>query len=261
LILLAPKGVHPAQFVDVRGDQDLYENTLAEMQRFRGRVYVSEGNLAPADLSNGRHFQAIDYKSWHLVTIDECGSVVACSRLVCHRPHAQFSELLVSHTALAHNEGWGRPLRSAVEGEIRSARQAGMQFAELGGWAVSRELRCSTEAVRMLLSGYALGEVIGGIRGITTANIRHNSSSILRRIGGSPLQMNGSDLPTFYEPQYRSELEILRFDSSQPNLRYRGHIDQCRAALQSVMVISSVSVDIAVEMPELACSVMAHTAN
>ena len=256
LILLAPQGARPSRFTDVRRDPELHENILAEMQKFRGGVYVSEGNLTPADLTpDGRHLQAVDYKSWHLLTINEYGSVAACGRLVFHRPDAGFSELLVSHCALAHTERWGYILRRVVEAELRSAREQCMQFAELGGWAIAKELRCSTEAVRMVLAGYALGQTLGGVRGISTVNTQHHSSSILRRIGGSPLSMNGIEVPSFYEPQYRAELEILRFDAFQPNPRYETYIQQCRSALETVMVISSESTSEACETPDFTWNV------
>jgi hypothetical protein len=210
------------------------------MQKFRGHVYLLEGNLTLEDLTpDGRHFQLSDYGSWHLLTIDERGLVAACGRLTFHPVDAAFSELLVSHCALARNKRWGVALRAAVDGEMRSAREEGKRFAELGGWAVARDLRCSTEAVRMLLTGWALSEAVGGARGISTVDVCNHSSSILRRIGGSPLRNGETELPSFYEPQYRRDLEVLRFDSSQPNQRYAEHIRQCREALEAVPVIAS----------------------
>jgi hypothetical protein len=210
------------------------------MQRFRAHVYLSEGNLTPEDLTpDGRHFQPVDYNSWHLLTINEHGSVAACGRLGFHAPEAGFFDLLVSHCALAHSKRWGAALRAAVEEEMRSAWQEGKQFGELGGWAVVRDLRCSTEAIRMLLTGYALSQAVGGARGISTVDVCNHSSSILRRIGGAPLRNGQTELPSFYEPQYRRDLEVLRFDSSRPNQRYAEHIQQCRQALETVPVVGS----------------------
>jgi hypothetical protein len=227
-------------FAHVHHDGELYENILCEMQKFRGLVYLSEGNLTPDDLTpNGEHFQLADYNSWHLLTIDEQGRVAACGRLVFHPAEAGFFDLLVSHCALARSKRWAAALRTAVEAEMQSARNEEKQFTELGGWAVVRDLRCSTEAVRMVLAGYALGQAVGGARGISTVDVCNQSSSILRRIGGAPLRIGETELPSFYEPQYRRDLEVLRFDSSQPNERYADHIRQCREALKSVPVIAS----------------------
>jgi len=212
------------------------------MQRFRGRTYVSEGNLKASELSyDGRHIQVVDWRSWHLLTLDEQGSVAACGRLAVQRRKADFGDLLVSRTALATSERWGHLLRQAVEQQICSTWLRGMHFGELGGWAVSKELRCSTEAVRLVLAGYALGRILGGVGGISTVNTGHHSSAILRRMGGVPLTTGETPFPPFYEPHYRAELEILCLDSSRPNARYETQIRQCQNSLQTVMVISSIS--------------------
>jgi hypothetical protein len=239
LILLAPEGGYPTNF-RVCADTKVYEHAVAEMQRFRGSVYVSEGYLHPRDLSHdGRHVQPADNRSWHLLTLDAYGAVGACGRLLIHQPHARFSDLLISHSALAHSDNWGYLLRQAAEGEIRSARQRRMHFAELGGWAVGRELRCTTEAVRLVLAGYALAQTLGGVLGLSAVNTEHYSSSILSRIGGMSLATDGNQFPSFYEPQYHAEVRLLRFDSSRPNPRFEASILQCRAAMATATVIAS----------------------
>jgi hypothetical protein len=75
------------------------------------------------------------------------------------------------------------------------------------------------------------------VMGISTVNMCHHSSSILRRIGGRPLVAGGSELPSYYEPLYRSNLEILRFDSSSPSERYVPHVERCCADLRAVKVL------------------------
>jgi hypothetical protein len=240
LVLLAPMGEHPPSFVDVTGNRNIYDRELAAMQKFRGQVYLSEGNLTPSDLSaDGRHVQAIDLKSWHLLTLDEHGSVAACGRLVLPRPDASFDELVVSHSSLAHSQEWGYLLRRAVEEQMQATRQRGMRFVELGGWAVARELRCSSEAVRLVVAGYALAQILGAVVGITTADAENQSSSILSRFGGVPLAAGNTPFPTFYEEQYHRKLKILCLDSARLNPRYEAHIQDCRSALETVAVISS----------------------
>lgn len=241
LILLAPFGVDPDSFVDVIGGRQIYDSVLGEMQRFRGRVYVNEGNLEASELSaDGRHTQAADPRSWHLLTINEEGSVAACSRILIHSHNVAFRDLVLSHCALAQSECWGYLLRRAVEEQIQSSRQRGMRFAEIGGWAVDRELRCTTEAVRMVMAGYALGQLLGGVAAVSTVNMQHHSSSILRRIGGMPLSAGEVPFPSFYEPQYRAELEILCLNSFQPNPVFQRYIREGLAALRTATVISSV---------------------
>ena len=240
LVLLAPDDANLEGFSRPTVDRLLHDEALAAVQRFRGAVYLGEHNLAPSDLEpDGRHLQPVDAQSWHLLTVGAAGTVEACARITLHNRTARFSDTMVAHSALAHSPVWGGLLHLAVEEEIRSAQRAEMHFAEFGGWAVARASRCTTEAVRMVLAGYALGGLLGGVRGVSTVNRCHHSSSILRRIGGWPLVVGGTELPCYYEPRYRADLEILRFDSSLPNPHYRFHIAACGAALRDITVVSA----------------------
>ncbi|MGH9326165.1 MAG: hypothetical protein ACRD2B_05685 [Terriglobia bacterium] len=240
LFLLAPPGQLPFRFREVADDPNLHADVLARVQQFRGETYLEEGNLTPDDLAfEGRHVQAADAKSWHLFTMNGRNEVEACGRLLPHPANVDYGDLGVAHSTLAESEEWGPVLRAAVEEEIRIARRRGVRFVEFGGWAVSRRLRCTTEAVRMCLAWFALCQAIGGTIGLGTANTGHHSSSILRRMGGRPLAKAGQPIPRYYEPSYRAELEILRFDSAEPNPRYAALIEQCLRALVMITVITS----------------------
>jgi hypothetical protein len=239
LFLLAPPGQLPFRFREVAADAELHADALARVQQFRGQVYVEEGNLAPEDLTfDGRHIQAADVKSWHLFTMNSRDEVEACGRLLPHPENVDYGDLGVAHSSLAESNEWGPVLREAVEEEICIARRRGVRFVEFGGWAVSRRLRCTTEAVRMCLAWYALCQAIGGTIGLGTANTGHHSSAILRRMGGRPLAKAGQPIPCYYEPRYRAELEILCFDSAEPNPRYAAQIAQCLHALSAVTVMT-----------------------
>ena len=92
-------------------------------------------------------------------------------------------------------------------------------YVELGGWVVGAELRCSTEAIRMLLMMYALSQALGGAIALSTATTRHNSSSILRRTGGRPLEAESAEVLPYFDPAYNCEMEMIAFDSRFPNPR------------------------------------------
>jgi hypothetical protein len=89
----------------------------------------------------------------------------------------------------------------------------------------------------MVLAAYGMARLFGGALGVSTVTTRHGSSSILRRIGGSPLVSRGSELPPYFDQHYNCEMEILRFDSERPNPRYQSWIDDCRTYLQTAPVI------------------------
>ena len=74
--------------------------------------------------------------------------------------------------------------------------------------------------------------------GIATATVRNRSSSILRRIGGGALEVEGEQLPAYYDPQYKCQMEIVRFSSNSPNPKYWRWIEQIATTLLNVPVFS-----------------------
>jgi hypothetical protein len=237
-VLLAPSDFNLAAFRNVVVDFRRHSDLLAGAQRLRAKTYLDLGALDESQLSKeGRHVHHDDDHSWHLVTLDESGRVAACLRYLAHPSDIAFSKLTISHSSLAKCEVWGRKLRAAVEEELRHAEARGAWYVEMGGWAIAEALRCTTEALRMIVTAYALGELSGGALGITNATSQSCSASILRRIGGRRLTAGGVELPSYSETEYRSvEAEILRFDSSNPNPRYAKWMEECGARLQDVPV-------------------------
>jgi hypothetical protein len=73
------------------------------------------------------------------------------------------------------------------------------------------------------------------------ATVRHSSSTILRRLGGSLLEVGGAMVPPYYDPKYRCEMELLRFDSRRPSAKYGGLIDLLGRNLANVSVIATVA--------------------
>ncbi len=208
------------------------------MQKMRGGIYLRDGAIQTRDLSrDGRHCQAADADSWHLLTLDRDGRVSASVRYHEHPNTVPFDALGLRHSALAKSFDWASRLRTAVELELAAARAQSLSYVEVGGWALADERRCTTEALRTALATYALAQLLGGCLGVTTATVRNRSSSILRRIGGRPLEAGGSELPRYYDPQYECEMEILRFTSYAMNPKYQTWIDEIRSSLLTVPVL------------------------
>lgn len=239
-VLLAPPQVSSAPFDQFIDDPSRHERLLAEAQTLRGRIYVRDGAIQPSELStDGRHIQAADHLAWHLLTVDESERVTACIRYFAHAPGVAFSELSVSRSGVVRSPEFGPRVRDAIQAELDIARRRGFWYVELGGWAVCESLRCTTEAVRTLLTVYALSQLQGGALGLSCATTRHHSSSILRRVGGRPLKADGVEVPSYYDHHYGCEMELLGFDSLSPNERYAGWIGDCRRALREVPVVSA----------------------
>jgi hypothetical protein len=179
--------------------------------------------------------------------VDNDRRVSACVWFLAHDAGVTFDCLRVRNSPLIRTEELRTTLRNAVESEIASARREGLGYAEIGGWAATKEGGCSSEGLVLALAGFSLARILGGSLGITTATARHKSATILRRLGGASLEADGSTIAPYYDPTYRCMMELLRFDSRAPNARYAELIEQLRGRLAAVQVISKPAGEIAVD--------------
>jgi hypothetical protein len=239
LILLAPTAAVPGFFQNVEHDPLRHLRLVREMQRLRGKVYLEDGALGREQLTpDGLHDTAEDHKSWHLLMVDKLSRVTGCAWYLEHPSSVGVDDLRVRQTPLARSAEWCGKLKKGVESELRRARREHLRYAEVGGWAVSETSRCTSEGLVLALAGYSLGRICGGCLGITTATVRHCSSSILRRLGGSPLAADGTPVPSYFDPRYGCEMEILRFDSRRPNPKFNDLIERLRERMASVSILA-----------------------
>ena len=239
LIVLPPRGLAvPGVFRNIDFNPSRRERLLAEMQRFRGGVYAADGAIQPSDLTaDGRHKLSADEDSWHVLSLDAAGGVCACIRYLEETHAVGFDDLWVRQAVLAQCPSLGRKFRLAVEGEMGRARDIGVAFGEVGGWAVAPEHRWTVEPLRMILATYGLLELLGGCVGVATATFRHGSATILRRIGLQSLSLDGEPLPPYYDPHYGCPMEVLRFDSRFPSPKYHGWVQELGKSLADAVVI------------------------
>jgi hypothetical protein len=234
ILLLAPgPGDIPPVFRRVHATAGWHEAVLSEVQQMRGAAYLRDCAIDSSQLTpDGRHVQPADTHGWHVVGLDRDIGVVGCARYRHHREPVVFEDLGVSQSALAKSAEWGAKARAAVEKEIDYAARNGLTCVEVGGWAVRDEIRGTPEALRIALSTYSLARSLGACIAITTATVRHHASTILRRIGGRRLGSSaGEELPTYYDPRYGCDMEIVWFDSRSPDPRYEKRIEEFRASL------------------------------
>ena len=239
IILLAPAlSAVPRRFADAIVSPADHAQLLGSMQRLRGQIYLEDGAIRNDQLtSDGRHEQAADHESWHLLAVGADGVVQGCARYRGYAEPVLFEKLGVARSAMAICDKWGTRLRRGIEADIATAHSRGISYVEVGGWALTQDLRCSTEALRIALAAWALARVLGGCIGVTTATRRHCSASILRKIGGQSLQVDNQELPHYFDPAYGCEMEILRFDSDAPNPRFEAWVEQWVRHLSTVPVL------------------------
>jgi hypothetical protein len=232
--LIAPTTWHQERrFTDLVVDPTGHDDLIGAVQRFRGKAYLEDGALHPNQLtSDGRFCQPADYNSWHLVVQDDLGEVVSCARYYPLKD-PRFESTAASKSALAKSPQWRAKVKRAVEASIRQAAERGATFAELGGWCVANQSRNSAQALRTVLLMFALGEILGGTVGFSTATKRHSSSSILQRLGAQNAGIDGEALPSYYEPAFDCEMELLQFDSLRPAPRYAPRVAEYAALMKS----------------------------
>ena len=239
LVLLAPPFASiPSHFRNVTVDSRRHRRHVQELQRLRGGIYLSDGAVRREQLSpEGLHETPEDLKSWHLLMFREQRHLSSCAWYLKHED-VRFEHLRVKHCPLHERDGWRGRVSLAVESELARARLEGVGYAELGGWAISTESRCSSEGLLVALATYSLSRILGGALGMTTATVRHCSSTILKRLGGSPLEYDGVPLPSYFDARYGCEMELLRFDSRRPNPKYESHVEMLEHKLANVAVIA-----------------------
>lgn len=243
LVLLAPASGHgrlEKRFGHVEADSDMRTRLLHDMQRMRGRVYLADGAVTPAQLSaDGRHRTAQDDRSWHILTRDQAGQVTACGWYLEHLRDVRVEDLRVRHCPLAQNIEWRSRVWRAVDQDITRARNSGLGYVEVGGWAAAKVGSIAIDGLLLALAGYSLSRLRGGAIGLTTATVRHCSSTILRRMGGSRLEIDDTSIPSYYDPQYGCDMELLRFDSRSPNPSYEELINRLSDRLSEVLVVTA----------------------
>jgi hypothetical protein len=228
----------PGAFRNIDVSSNRYQHLLSSMQRLRGNAYHADGAIHRSALTaDGRHKLSIDERSWHVLSLDANGDVVACLRYLEESHVADFDGLCVRHAALARCPMHGKRFRRAVENEIQRARGTSIGFGEVGGWAVREDHRGTPESLRIVLATFALLELLGSSAGVATATFRHHSEAILRRIGLATLQADGEEIPPYHDPQYGCLMQVLRFDSRFPDPRYREWVGALMGDLASSPVV------------------------
>lgn len=238
VILAPPKAPMSRSFGNLIVDGSRRAELLSELQRLRGKVYLNDGALHRGQLSaDARHETPEDERSWHLVMTGDDGRISGCIWYLEHERQLALEQLRAGRCALARDQTWADRLRAAVSQETGRARQERIGYAEVGGWAVDSQARLA-DCLMLILGTYGLSQTIGGALVIATATARHSSARILRRMGGSSFEANGYTVPSYYDPQYDCEMELLRFDTRRPEAKFAGLVRQIKSRFADIPVVA-----------------------
>ncbi len=229
-------------FASTKNSEQSYNQLMSSMQKLRGRVYLRDGAIRDWELDDeGRFHMHGDEQSWHLLLLDENREVIGCAKYRVHANTVGYQMLHVSQATIAKDPVWGPKVRAAVEADLERCRQNNLAYVEIGGWALSEEWRNTRAALEILVGSFALAEIWGGCLGSCTATFRHCSASILRRIGGVNYDFEGSPIPSYFDPEYGCDMELLHFDYRTPSARLLPLIKLLSATLSRSTVLTGVS--------------------
>jgi hypothetical protein len=237
LAVVGPRsGLVPETFANPCPNDQLYEEMIHRIQRFRGSIYLEDGAIPASALdADGRHSTPFDYSSWHFVLLKQESRIVGCMRATLHSSSAPVSNLKL-HEMIARMSGeQGKRYGTAVQTFLREA-ESGRNVIEGGGWAVGKELRNSRIAPVLALACFSLGRLLGNAVMIGTAARRNCSAEILRRLGGFPLTYHGDELGPFYDEHYHGDIEFLGFDCLRVAEVYEQTVEDIKDYLQTAQI-------------------------
>jgi hypothetical protein len=240
IVLLAPSTASVSgTFDNVEVNGDRHQSLVEELQRLRGSVYLKEGAIQRHQMSNdGRHLSPDDDRSWHLLLLDAEREVVGCMLYTEYDRNVRFEDTRAVLCPLIQERQWRQTIWRAMEEQLAIARKARIRYVEFGGWAAAEHIRRTPGPLGLALAMWAFSRREGGVIGVTTATHRHDSATILKRLGGATLSIDGEAIPRYFDKRYGCDMELLRFDTRAPKDRYRGAINKWEALLTSAPVIA-----------------------
>ena len=236
--LLAPSRARPASVLGgIKDCAQLHEEQLRSIQRLRGRVYLCDGAIRSHDVDgDGCFVMKRDEQSWHLLLKCRNDNTVGCARYLVHPSTVALDQLNVIQCAQTQGRLWSEKVRLAVSADLERVKRENLSYVEVGGWAIKQEWRGSRAAAEVLLASYALAPLWGGCLASCTATVRHQSSSILRRFGGTGFEVHGQEVLPYYDDQYSSTMELLRFDSRFPMQKFVPMINEVTERMAGVEI-------------------------
>jgi len=205
--------------LNVVDDHHLHRQRLSELQQFRGSVYVNEGYFPRQALDEqGRHLSQADLRRWHLLITDRDHAIKACVSMCVYDAMPTIDRLAL-HEVLVRSTGSQLPVyETAVRGLMDQSVRAGLRFGEVGGWAVSPDVRNGAVTVATILAAWSLPRLFGAGDSMWVATVGKGkrAEKILSRMGGFQLADAKRQLPSFFDAGYNSGIDILGFDSRHP---------------------------------------------
>ena len=243
LTVVAPSADRiPEWLPNVLVDEGVYSDTIDDIQRFRGYVYVQDKAIPTSALdTQGRHVSEYDYHAWHLILRDRrqdlCGAI-RVGIVAYGAENRNMDDLqIVQYLSRMTPEGKA-PLETSVMAFLNRCYSLQPSICEPGAWAVAEDVRKGRLAPVLAASIWSLLRAVGGAAGVATATTRHQSSEILRKMGGFELFADGLPLPAFYDAHHDCLIELVGFDSGYLNPRLEATVLEVEEYINDLPIIT-----------------------
>jgi hypothetical protein len=220
-----------------------YDAVLSEIQRLRGSRYFADGAISAAALDvHGRHVTAEDEMCYHLVLSN--GEVQGCLRLRLHpKSEGRITEYAVYDLIRRMPGELATKYHAGLEELIHTYSDAGFTLGESGGWAISHKYQGCSAMLAVPLAGWSFSRVHSRQIWIASATERNGSAEMLKRFGGWRLKLKGEELPSFYDPGYKCQMELLCFDSDILNPKFEPAVRDLQMLLEEQRIAQSERID------------------
>lgn len=209
-----------------------YEQTIADIQRFRGRIYVQDEAIPASALDgSGRHYNKLDYSSYHIVARTHEGAITGVMRVPLYVSGAAVWFMQLYHVLERMEPGPKALYSSAIQQFIDQSATTYPFIVEPGGWAVDRQISEKLTGTTLVAATWAFCQLIGGAVAVATATVKHNSAALLKMMGGINC-LEGTSNARFYDPFHRCELEIVYFRSDRVNPRFAAMVEEIKGQWQ-----------------------------
>lgn len=195
-----------------------FEERLAELRQFRGRVLYADGRRPSFQKKDGTFDDAddgMDRVSRHVTVRSENSGLVACTRInpICPAVKSSIESI------------FGDKELDLVLAEVNVSREDAL---EAGRWLVIPEYRRSGLGTKLLMAYWAVGRWIGAKIIFGTAGVRDGQTRMIGRHGGELV----NSVPPKTSAEYNDEIQITYFNLANPPPELRSPIRAASALLK-----------------------------